>query len=137
MDLPCFSRGGSFTSWYPFLLLFFVQARVKLLALNIVLLQNLLSTLFVFFFSVFLPPLVHTTSSSNPSSNLRRRTSLATKGFFLRRSFPSISPAVSVTAVCGNISIFHVCMVWIEKSVMRVTDRHHEACRVMPNSDPE
>ena len=36
-----------------------------------------------------------------------------------------------------TISIFHVCMVWIEKSVTRVTDRHHEACRVMPNSDPE
>ena len=35
------------------------------------------------------------------------------------------------------ISIFHGCMVWIEKSVTRVTDRHHEACRVMPNSDPE
>ena len=26
---------------------------------------------------------------------------------------------------------------WIEKSVTRVTVRHHEACRVMPNSDPE
>ena len=39
--------------------------------------------------------------------------------------------------VCKNISIFHGCMVWIEKSVMRVTDRHHEACRMMPNSDPE
>ena len=39
--------------------------------------------------------------------------------------------------LCRNISIFHVCMVWIEKSVTRVTDRHHEACRVMPNSDPE
>ena len=36
-----------------------------------------------------------------------------------------------------TISIFHGCMVWIEKSVTRVTDRHHEACRVMPNSDPE
>ena len=36
-----------------------------------------------------------------------------------------------------NISIFHGCMVWIEKSITRVTDRHHEACRVMPNSDPE
>ena len=23
------------------------------------------------------------------------------------------------------ISIFHVCVVWIEKSVTRVTDRHH------------
>ena len=39
--------------------------------------------------------------------------------------------------VYKNISIFQVCMVWIEKSVRRVTDRHHEACRVMPNSDPE
>ena len=39
--------------------------------------------------------------------------------------------------VCNNISIYHGCMVWIEKSVTRVTDRHHEACRVMPNSDPE
>ena len=35
------------------------------------------------------------------------------------------------------ISIFHGCMVWIEKSVTRVTDRHHEACQVMPDSDPE
>ena len=37
----------------------------------------------------------------------------------------------------GIISIFYECMVWIEKSITRVTDRHHEACRVMPNSDPE
>ena len=35
------------------------------------------------------------------------------------------------------ISIFHGCIVWIEKSVTRVTDRHHKACRVIPNSDPE
>ena len=35
------------------------------------------------------------------------------------------------------ISIFHGCMVWIEKSFTRVTDRHHEGCRVMQNSDPE
>ena len=35
------------------------------------------------------------------------------------------------------ISIFHGCMVWIEKPVTRVTDRHHEACLVMQNSDPE
>ena len=39
--------------------------------------------------------------------------------------------------VCKKISIFHVCMVWIEKSITRVTDQHHEACRVMPNCDPE
>ena len=38
---------------------------------------------------------------------------------------------------CEIISIFHGCMVWIEKSGTRVTDRHHEACRVMPSSDPE
>ena len=36
-----------------------------------------------------------------------------------------------------TISNFHGCMEWIEKSVTRVTDRHHEACRVMSNSDPE
>ena len=35
------------------------------------------------------------------------------------------------------ISIFHGCMVWTEKPVTRVTDWHHEACRVMPNSDPK
>ena len=29
-----------------------------------------------------------------------------------------------------TISIFHGCMMWIEKSVTRLTDRHHEACRV-------
>ena len=28
-------------------------------------------------------------------------------------------------------------LVWIEESVPRDTVRHHEACRVMPNSDPE
>ena len=44
---------------------------------------------------------------------------------------------VIVTGVKHIISIFHGCMVWIEKSVTRVTDWHHEACRVMPNSDPE
>ena len=43
----------------------------------------------------------------------------------------------SAVLLVDNISIFHVCMVWIEKSVTRVTDRHHKACRVMPNSDPE
>ena len=26
-----------------------------------------------------------------------------------------------------NISIFYVCMVWMKKSVTRVTNRHHEA----------
>ena len=36
-----------------------------------------------------------------------------------------------------TISIFHGCMVWIEKSVMRVTEWHNKACRVMPNSDPK
>ena len=35
------------------------------------------------------------------------------------------------------LSIFHGCMMWIEKSVMRITERHHEACLVMPISDPE
>ena len=34
------------------------------------------------------------------------------------------------------ISIFHGCMVWIEKFVTRVTVRHHSASLVMPISDP-
>ena len=34
-----------------------------------------------------------------------------------------------------SISIFHGHVVWIEKSVTRVTDLHREACRVLPNSD--
>ena len=36
-----------------------------------------------------------------------------------------------------KISILQVCMVWTEISVTRVSVRHHEACRVMPNSYPE
>ena len=35
------------------------------------------------------------------------------------------------------ISIFHGYIVWIAKSITRVTDRQHEACRVIQNSDPE
>ena len=52
--------------------------------------------------------------------------------FSLVYHFSFLSPSLWET-----ISIFHGCMVWIEKSVARVTDRHHVACRVMPNSDPE
>ena len=44
---------------------------------------------------------------------------------------------LNVAMHLGTISIFHGCMVWTEKSVTRVTDRHYEACRVMPISDPE
>ena len=44
---------------------------------------------------------------------------------------------ISFVASLRNLNIYHGCMVWIEKSVTRVTDRHNEACRVMPNSDPE
>ena len=56
--------------------------------------------------------------------------------------FVTIDVTLSVSCVLSQpmdktISIFHVCMVWIGKSVTRVTDRHHEVCRVMPNSDPE
>ena len=51
-------------------------------------------------------------------------------------SHPSVM-AQNILSMYDNISIFHGCMVRIEKSVTRVTDRHHEACRVMPNSDPE
>ena len=39
--------------------------------------------------------------------------------------------------IIKTISNLQGCMVWTEKSVTRVTDRNHEACRVMPISDPE
>ena len=51
--------------------------------------------------------------------------------------YPRVEISRSASETGWNISIFHGCMVWIEKSVTRVTDRHHEACLVMPNSDPE
>ena len=53
------------------------------------------------------------------------------------RKISDISRKGYFCPVGENISIFHGCMVWTEKSVMRVTDWHREACRVMPNSDPE
>ena len=48
-----------------------------------------------------------------------------------------LAKACGISTNYGIISIFHAYMVWIEKSVTRVTDRYHVACRVMPNSDPE
>ena len=36
-----------------------------------------------------------------------------------------------------NIRIYHECKGRIEKSVPRITVRHHEACRVMTKADPE
>ena len=37
----------------------------------------------------------------------------------------------------NNIRIYHECEGRIEKSILRITDWHHEACRVMTNGDPE
>ena len=36
-----------------------------------------------------------------------------------------------------NIRIHHDCEGEIEKIVLRITDWHHEACRVMTNGDPD
>ena len=36
-----------------------------------------------------------------------------------------------------TIRIYPECESSIEKSVLRITDWHHEACRVMTNGDPE
>ena len=50
----------------------------------------------------------------------------------------SIEQLYTVITMAGkNVSIYHGCMVWIEKFVLRVTVWHHEACRVIPNSDQE
>ena len=35
------------------------------------------------------------------------------------------------------LSIYHECEGWIEKSVPRISDWHHEACRVMTSGDHE
>ena len=39
--------------------------------------------------------------------------------------------------LCRSIRIFIVCKVRIQNSITRVSVRHHEACRVIPNSYPE
>ena len=39
--------------------------------------------------------------------------------------------------VIGTIRIHHVCEGGLEKSIPRITDWHHEACRVMTNGDHE
>ena len=36
-----------------------------------------------------------------------------------------------------NIRIYHECEGRIEKSVLRIIVWHHQACRVITNSDPE
>ena len=38
---------------------------------------------------------------------------------------------------CEIIRILHGCKGGIEKSVLRITDWHHEACEVMKNGDPQ
>ena len=50
---------------------------------------------------------------------------------------PDLTRSALFAKFYKTISIFRECVVWIEKSVMRVTDRHREACLVMPNSDLE
>ena len=50
------------------------------------------------------------------------------KTSFSPRYLYNISSTMTFGARYRIISIFHGCMVWIEKSVTRVTDRHHEAC---------
>ena len=46
------------------------------------------------------------------------------------------SPCYYITAGC-KIRIYDECEVGIEKSVPRIIDWQHEACRVMTNGDPE
>ena len=49
---------------------------------------------------------------------------------------PGESSPEEIQQVC-NIRIHHECEGGIEKSVPRITVRHHEACRVMTNDDHE
>ena len=50
-------------------------------------------------------------------------------------SFHGITARVS-NVMASEYKNFNGCEVLIENSVMRVTFRHHEACRMMPNSYP-
>ena len=48
------------------------------------------------------------------------------------------SLSISSTIIIGkSIRIYYECESGIEKSILRITDWHHEACRVMTNVDPE
>ena len=102
-DLPCFSKVRSFTSWYALLLLLlFRQVSVSSHWAPIL--------SFFAFFTAFWILLFASLYSIAPSasyrfffksllSSQRSRTSLVTHGFFLRRSFLSISLAASITSV--------------------------------------
>ena len=48
-----------------------------------------------------------------------------------------LSLSVSLSVVVKNIKIFNGCEMQIDNSVTKLTVRHHEACRMMPNSYPE
>ena len=74
------------------------------------------------------------------TSNLVRALAFGAPKFYIAPYDKINHGLVNVSSNCdvkSGLSIFHGCIVWIEKTVTRVTDRHHEACRVMPNSDPE
>ena len=48
-----------------------------------------------------------------------------------------ITLSIYLEGECGIIRIYHEYEGEIEKSVPRITDWHHEACRVMTNGDCE
>ena len=63
---------------------------------------------------------------------------LTHRQFELKETTRSASKGPSKDSlVQENIIIHHECKGWIEKYVSRITDWHHEACRVMTNGDPE
>ena len=62
---------------------------------------------------------------------LRRRNIASSRRRFPRDVAHLITTGYGLTMI---IRIFNGCEVLIENSVTRVTVRHHEACRVMPNS---
>ena len=57
---------------------------------------------------------------------------------WVQRRFKSVCDYGSIlTNKIKGIRIYHECEGVIEKSVPRITDWHHEACRVMTNGDRE
>ena len=57
--------------------------------------------------------------------------------FTYYNSFPLYIFFIIYDHLTNIVRIYHVCELWRDKSVLRITVWHHEACRVMTNGAPE
>ena len=91
------------------------------------------------------PRPVHTDACNNSNSLIRTGTTQQTDTYFTEENLSENGHSSDEerqqlsnpsSQVC-NIKIHHECESGIEKSVPRITDWHHEACRLMTNVDRE